>query len=735
MDSIRSSMSEILETMDLQTEVSCLDSLTPAHFRELLSHLNITVSEEMLREKMKEALFLSAIYMDKFSSYQLGDVVVFFNDFQVINIVTKDKKVSLYELNCQYPCSVCHFNVDDDGERGQGLECSVCESWFHNSCTDFPIADDFYNSLTDSPNFIKICCPPCLKNGQVKKLQKQIAKLQTEFKEELTEVKQLINGTGSCDLNIRSEMCNTSSALESLRDEFRNVVQTEIEGLKNIIQAELGSMSVKIDSQRDSIVSVQTELCTINTELTNIKTSIRNVDCYFANNDVVNSIQQIKDTAEMAAGCMEAMDIKETAAEYKEVVDQLKEDTEELTLSINSSMSSVCQSTENAMERISIIDQIDINKLSTSLNTLDNVCRDQVTQASALAEAVKDVSQKVNEDIITENVVSQLAQKICEEMAHNKDPGQNNNLSTTFVKSFSSTAAQSSLETSPSTAMPSRRLQPSTSSAVTVSSLAPSSSLTSQAPSQKLMNESKTVSIGNVRDKNLIVSSAKIKSQFNKCFPRMEIVHCKKSMNGFILIELDTPENAKLVVENWEGHKFFNTTLDKDHPTAATLLQDVRAKAVIDDVDKDFTDEEMTENLQTQFPQAKARRFINKHGPTHCVLLSFKCKEDLERAKDSRAVICDIPFRIRPYETRKTLIQCYNCYGFRHIAAHCRKKKTCPYCTQCHAEGDCLIKKDKLIDQYKCTNCKGNHTAIDKNCDQYKLMLHNLSQNSNDQQK
>ena len=740
MDFMNDSMMEILQTMDSQTKAFCADSLKPAYFRELLGHLNIAVREDTHADKMKEALFLSAIYMEKFESYELADVVVFFDDLNVINIVTKDKRVSLYEINSQYPCSVCHFNVDDEGERGQGLECSICESWFHNSCTDSPLEDEFYNSLTDSPNFIKICCPPCLKNGQVKKLQKQISQVHTDFREDLSEVKQLINSPEFQCSNSQEPRYpdNLTTVIENLKDEFKHAINTQIVGLKNTIQADLRFISDKIDSQIGSATSITAELCSMNTKVMCIKTTLENVDSQFSSNDVVSSIVQIKKMAETTTDSLRSIDFKETAAEYKETVQELKVNTEELALTVNSNMTNLCQSTENALERIGCIDKIDINGLSTSLNTLDNVCRDQITQTSSLTEALKDVSGMVNGSIITEHVVSQLATMISKEIIQD----QQNNEPIPRTKTYSSAAAESSLRPFPTTRVSERNHELSTNSSVpSSSSLSPSSSslpYSSSAPNvspPKLMDESKTISIGNIKDKDLVVSSAKIKSQFNKCFPRMEIVHCKKSMNGFVLIEVDTPENAKQVVMKWEGTKYFNTAMDKDNPTEAFLLEDVRAKAVIEDVDKDLSDEEMTTSIQTQFPRAKARRFINKYGPTHCVLITFNSKEDLERAKNSRIHISDITFRVRPYEARKTLVQCYNCYGFRHIAAHCRKKTTCPYCGQNHAEADCLIKKDMLTDQYKCINCKGNHTAIDKNCDQYKLMQQSISQSSNDRKK
>lgn len=717
--SINDYMLEILQTMESQTKALCLDTLTPAYFRELLSHLNITVHEDMTADKMKDVLLLSSIYMEKFNSYELGDIVVFFNDFQVVNIVTKDKKVALYELDCEYPCVVCHFNVDDDGDRGQGLECSVCESWFHNDCTDAPLTNEFYSSLANSPDFIKICCPSCLKNGQVKLLHKQLAKIQSDFTDDLIDVKKLITDSQLSFVGNSLEKestANLASIVDDLRKEIKHVIEKEVGGLKIDLEVKLGSI---VDFQRNSVAAINADLSTLSNDVTSMKTKFENFENYCGNTNVISCIQEIKESADMATRSMESLNVKEAASEYKEVVQQLKDNAEELTLTVNSNMSSLYQSTENALEKIN---SIDVNNLHTSITTLDSRCREQVTQTTALAEAVKDISKEVKDGILTDSVVTKLAAKICDEIGNNPATVQKKNLDQK-AEAYSSVAEKST----PTQVAKSRYPQLSATSSI---GSTPSTSLRTP---QRQMDEHKTISIGNIKDKELVISSAKIKSQFNKCFPRMEIVHCKKSMNGFVLIELDTYENAKQVVEKWEGSKFFNTSMDKHNPTEVNLLEDVRAKAVIEDVDKDFTDVEITANLQEQFPLAKARRFINKHGPTHCVLLTFKSKEDLEKACNSRVLISDIPFRLRPYETRKIVVQCYNCYGFRHIATHCRKRKTCPYCSQNHAEADCLIKKDNLEDQYKCTNCKGNHSAIDKNCEKYKMMTQNLSQSSNDQ--
>ena len=234
-----------------------------------------------------------------------------------------------------------------------------------------------------------------------------------------------------------------------------------------------------------------------------------------------------------------------------------------------------------------------------------------------------------------------------------------------------------------------------------------------------LMDEKKTVSIGNVRDKT-ISSSARIKSVFNKYYPKIEIIHCKRTVNGFILIELDTLENAEKVVANWVASRFFVD--GNGPPTFVDLLQNARAKAIVTDVDNNLTNEEVTTYIRADFPNATARRFVNGRGPTHVVLVSFNSNEDLQKALGSRICIGDVIHRFQVYDVRPRVIQCYNCYQYNHIGRNCNRKMTCPVCTGEHKESDCNVKKNQQTDKFKCTNCQGNHSAVDRSCAVYKKL-------------
>ena len=59
--------------------------------------------------------------------------------------------------------------------------------------------------------------------------------------------------------------------------------------------------------------------------------------------------------------------------------------------------------------------------------------------------------------------------------------------------------------------------------------------------------------------------------------------------------------------------------------------------------------------------------------------------------------------------------QCFKCYGFGHLAIHCRHTQRCGYCSRTgHKPDDCIAKEDS--EAHKCTNCKGKHAAWHREC-------------------
>ena len=727
-----------------ESDAFCVDKLTPAHFRYLLSHLNIAAAQDMDLEKLKEVLSFSSIYMELFKSYKLSDVIVLFSDSQVVNIVSIDKKVALYQLDCEYPCVACHFNVDDEGIKGQGLECSLCESWFHNNCTDSPLSDDLYNSLTESPNFIKIFCPPCLNNNQVKKLHEKINTMQCDFKGELAAVKQALS-----DLN------DDVSPIKSLKHEI-GLVNCKIDVLKESFHNGLDTVINKIQTHELSISSIKAEVCSdLNVEFADVKSVMNtHIDKYKIDFDKMT--KELQSCSKHQASKSDITGLQDFISEVKELICGLDErmvpgsidetTVPELKESIDGAVQTMV-TLEKSLDTMTGSYEAALDSVVTQANRLNSI--DIPALTSNLSASAEDISNRINQQFLQPTTVDKIAEKVAKLVPTKSNSCSGNCItkiegklyevvesifsenfsapSTLSAASTSSIASSSSVSESPSapwTTAVSRKTSALKNGSITKSArgkaLPVSNSLTASHPIiSNEMDMKKTITIGNVTDAS-VSNSAIIKSVFNKCFPRMEIVHCKRTINGFILVEVDTPENAKKVVALWDGSKFFKSR--EGGNTFAHVLEDARAKAIIEDVDKELNDEFLTQEIQKTFPNALATRLKNRHGTTHVVLLNFASNSDLEQANKEKILIGNTIYRTKPYQVRKRLTQCYQCFSFNHIARNCTKVRVCPYCCGNHEERECEIKRKHETDNYVCVNCRGNHSALSKECEVYKKL-------------
>ena len=68
-------------------------------------------------------------------------------------------------------------------------------------------------------------------------------------------------------------------------------------------------------------------------------------------------------------------------------------------------------------------------------------------------------------------------------------------------------------------------------------------------------------------------------------------------------------------------------------------------------------------------------------------------------------------YAVTRHETMFLATQCFQCQGFNHIAANCRKDAKCGHCAGPHNSKNCT--EDKLE---KCVNCKGRHAAWSSAC-------------------
>ena len=86
----------------------------------------------------------------------------------------------------------------------------------------------------------------------------------------------------------------------------------------------------------------------------------------------------------------------------------------------------------------------------------------------------------------------------------------------------------------------------------------------------------------------------------------------------------------------------------------------------------------------------------------------------------SGGLVCQksgIIFRVEEFKTTPSILQCFNCQGFRHKEPNCTKNEKCVVCGEAHSHENCP-KKEKR--KSKSANCRGPHVANNRGCPAYK---------------
>ena len=113
-------------------------------------------------------LHCSKVFSKGVGDYQDDQIVAIFNKrgtFEDFESADGKLKAIFFKSSAgktMYPCSVCCQEVTDRNDTtGLGMECNGCGWYFHNNCTNSPMSKELFDALKDSPNYVKILCPPC----------------------------------------------------------------------------------------------------------------------------------------------------------------------------------------------------------------------------------------------------------------------------------------------------------------------------------------------------------------------------------------------------------------------------------------------------------------------------------------------------------------------------------------------------------------------------------------------
>jgi hypothetical protein len=111
------------------------------------------------------------------------------------------------------------------------------------------------------------------------------------------------------------------------------------------------------------------------------------------------------------------------------------------------------------------------------------------------------------------------------------------------------------------------------------------------------------------------------------------------------------------------------------------------------------------------------QRFDRREDPRTHILLEVTHLEHAQKlCRDGLVWEAQI-FNCEPYTPELLPMQCYKCWGWGHMAKHC---KAAPRCSRCsataHEGGETQCPSNSETATKRCPACGGNHTAFDRRC-------------------
>ena len=145
----------------------------------------------------------------------------------------------------------------------------------------------------------------------------------------------------------------------------------------------------------------------------------------------------------------------------------------------------------------------------------------------------------------------------------------------------------------------------------------------------------------------------------------------------------------------------------------------------------DISEDEIKTAISDNFPGATGARLKKGNKWLKTVKISFKDDGQLTRAVTGGLLFDSLSLCVLVEKGNSSIVytQCFKCWRYGHITAHCRSQVTCKKCTGEHDHKDCTSPEQK------CRNCHLDHAADQwSSCDSftvYKNKIMSRHQNSN----
>jgi len=198
-----------------------------------------------------------------------------------------------------------------------------------------------------------------------------------------------------------------------------------------------------------------------------------------------------------------------------------------------------------------------------------------------------------------------------------------------------------------------------------------------------------------------------------------------KTTNG-IRLTCETPEDAEIIrTLNWKNAKINGLQLQKRnygvvvHRVSTNILTELENENTKATTLNAWAEANRGINITKVKP---LRRKPRTDSPAHQSIVIFTDHpQDADRCIKLGFFIDSEYHNTEMYAPQLQVRQCYNCYGYGHLAVHCKRPKaTCGKCSAHHKTDKCEST------EHTCCNCKGSHPAWSPQCPARKVEVDRL---------
>ena len=221
---------------------------------------------------------------------------------------------------------------------------------------------------------------------------------------------------------------------------------------------------------------------------------------------------------------------------------------------------------------------------------------------------------------------------------------------------------------------------------------------------------------------NKLKNWRQIMGELRQYNPNLKVSSIKELPKGDFIVIGDSVQDMIILQNESKMKAALGQKVKVSLPKAFQTSKVQNKRLAIKGVPTDIAETEFKEFLDlNKINYAKAERLKSKKDSRILPIFQLDINDpDEAEALISQNLACNVTgiiYKVEEFRAPISVMQCYNCQCFGHLAKTCRSKQKCLICGENHSHKGCPSRESRTP---TCANCNGPHVASYKGCPEYK---------------